>query len=669
MTTRLRLLVAAAGAALATLTLPAQAQTCFQKVGGVPGAYGQPPDWWSVGASPLGSMTNTFVDDPRWQGSTAVSHIGDAGRFRVLIDKVGTQRYLVASFRVKADASGNGDRLYFGVWDETTNRGNVFSLTKNIGSAATSTAGETYASSGFSGRFYNRIGAAGNTWGLNNAGASIPPPLPDWLKNDTRVDVFCPGGTCSEWAFRVRIPIDPAADVAVDNPTGVKITTGGVFRFWYQMQEESAVNTAVLYGWPSGLPVAEDVASPTCTGIPPYCFPDPLDATNPWLRVTDGATCDGDIALQPGQIYANTPGSITVNLTGANHFHARPLNNTTGVQPGNAVKATYRLANWGSTLFDSPEWTPICTDVVGTAGSIAAGSQFDIDCSYTVPDSCPYKPAGDPCGATAGTKNVDQCILVDLGSAPGSGPYFFSPQSAWQNMLFNGASTVKKVAHLDMRGQKPLPAPAPNRDLYVYIATNNLPAKRSPKDPPIDLQRLSGQAREQLAKLKIQLPEVGGIGKVAAAAIAEAFGRGALSFEDVSALMPTYAAYVWYDTGKTMQGSGGAMLKRLEPQPGFGTFLWHDGDLHGWRHQFEGSTITEIAPSYFRISAPTDGVVKANVTISACERENCDDLKPPTQPPTQPPTTPPTHESGWKLWLLLIVLLFLLMFLLRKKKP
>jgi hypothetical protein len=679
MKTRLWWLTAAAGAAATFLSSVASALPCFQSVGGVPGAYGQPPDWWTP-TPVLGSLTESYVEDPRWQGSTAFSSVSDLARARVMIQTVGSDRFLVLAVRVKADASGDTDRLYLGFWDDTSHLGNVFSVTKQISSSsATATAGVTYASGGFTGTFYSRTSATNNTWGLNNNAGTTIPPLPDWLKNETRVDTLCPGGTCDQWDFRLRIPIKSAsaagaaADVTSDNPAGIRITPGGDFRFWYQIQSSTALNTAVLYTMPAGTGLAEselEDASTTCTSITGICFPDPLDGTTPWFQMHDGGSCVGDISLNADQIYANSPGSITVNLGAGsqpNHFHARPTNNTTSNKSGDGIRGTFRLANWGSALFDSPAWEKICTDVVGNSGTITPTSQYDIDCSYTVSDPCPYKAVGDGCGT--GTKNPDQCVLVDLSAAPTSGPFFFSPQSAWQNMLFNGASTVKKVATLDTRGELALPAPQPKRDLYVYIHTQNLPEKRSPKDPPLDPKKLTGQVREQLAKLNIRLPEVGSIGKDAAAQIASAYARGALSFEEVSALMPTYAAYVFYDTGKTVDGKGGVKLKRLEPQPGFGMFLWHDGDLNGWRHKFGDSTITELAPNYYKVSAPTDGVVDVPVTVTACEKPDCSDARPPG--PTTPPgtVTPPPPKHHW-LWLLLfIVAVVILIVLLRPKKP
>jgi hypothetical protein len=352
-----------------------------------------------------------------------------------------------------------------------------------------------------------------------------------------------------------------------------------------------------------------------------------------------------------------------VNLSTPNHFHATPKNNTTTSQPGNGIRATFRLANWGSALFDSPAWQPICSDVVGAAGSVATNGLFDTDCTYSVPDPCAFKPATDPCGPTHGTRNPDQCVLVDLSSASGGGPYQFSPQIAWQNMSFTGASTVQKVADLDTRGLPALPAPAPNRDLYVYVSAGNMPAVRSPEAPAIDFEKFP-RAREVLAKLQIDVPRAGSLGKAAAGAIARAFAAGQLTGEDVAALLPTYVANVWYDTGKTLIGSGGTPLKILAPQPSFGMFLFHDGALYGWRHRFEGSTITELAPNYYRVSAPTEGVVHVTTTVTACEHADCKDATPTSGPP-QPP---PGNFWQWFRWVLLVLLLVLILIWLARRK-
>jgi hypothetical protein len=595
------------------------AQICFQKVGGVPGAYGQPPDWWTAGTTPLGSATGRFVDDPRWQGASGYSHIGDVGNFKVLVETVGTARFLVMAWHVRADPSNANHRLYAGFWDESSAQGNVLELQKAV-TTATPVSGASYdghngtPSGGFSGRYYHKVGPGG--WVLNNIGGLVPPPLPTWVKNDTRIDLFCTGTTCDEWAIRMRVPIDPAADVTANDPTGVKITASGVYRFWYQIQDGLSLGTVALYSWPDGTSVASDTSS-SCSLVPPNCFPDPMDPTVPWNRVQDGgATCNGDIGLQPGGIYANTSGSIQVNLTGPNTFHAQPTNFTSTVQPGNAIKANFRIANWGSAVGVSPDWLPICTDQLGTAGAIASLARFDISCTWTVPNPCDFKPAGDPCGSSAGSRTTDQCLLVDLASAPLNGPYLFSPQSAWQNMMFTGASRIVKTATLDIKALPAIPGGGPDRDLYVYVQTRNMPTNVAASQPTPGVAGLSAAAQERLSKL--QLPKTGTIGSKEAARIAAAASAGQLSFDDVQAIMPTYVAYVWHDTGKK-SGS----MKLLEPQPSFGMFTWHDGGLNGWRHGFEGKDITQIAPNFYKVSVPENSSVRVSVVVTACQWPLC----------------------------------------------
>jgi hypothetical protein len=555
---------------------------------------------------------------------------------------VGTSRYLVMAWRMQADASNGAHRLYFGFWDETSSKGNLFRIDKAV-TTATPVAGGQYTTGGYTGAFFHKDGAG--PWTLNNTGGTIPPPLPAWLKTQARVDLFChpdpmPGNPdiCDEWGFRVRVPIDGAADVASDNPAGVKITTGGVYRFWYQSQNFLTLGTLAPYSWPE-TPVATE--GPLCPSIPAYCFPNPEDVTVPWTRVQDGTTCTGDIGLAPSGMYVNTAGSNQVGLSGSNEFHAKPTNYMTAGVQNTSVKATFRIANWGSSIGSSPEWLPICTDQVGSAAVVGAGAQFDIPCSWTVPDPCAFKPAGDPCGASAGTRTVDQCLLVSLDSAGGGGPYFFSPDSAYRNMMFTGASRIEKTAMLDTKGLAPLAGGGTRRDLYVYVRTSNMPSRMGPSRPNPDLGRLPKPRQEALARL--QLPKTGPVGQEDAKRIAAAAAAGQLSFDEVQALMPTYVAYVWHDTGKTI-GAGPGVLKVLGAQPAFGIFAWHDGGLNGWKSSFSGSDITQIGRNLYKVSAPEGGTIRVQVRITACEWPICADH----------------YLSHW--WLILISLILLLLF-------
>lgn len=630
MTLRQKCMVVLVACLVLFVPLRVRAQICFQKVGGVPGAYGQPPDWWTAGSTPLGSATGRFIDDPRWQGASGYSHLGDSANFKVLVETEGSARFLVMAWHIRVDLPNSADRLYVGFWDEASAQGNIFRIDKAI-TTATPVSGASYGghngtpSGGFSGQFYNRV--ATGAWGLNYSGSPPPavPPLPTWLINDTRIDVFCPSGTCNEWALRMRIPIDPAADVTANDPTGVKITADGVFRFWYQIQAHSTTGTtwATAYDWPEHVSFASET-NPPCMAAPPICFPDPTDATNPWNRVQDGAsgTCQGDIGLLPGSIYANTPGSIQVNLSTPNTFHAQPTNFTTDASgiAGDAIKANFRIANWGSAVGVSPDWLPICTDQVGATGTILPTQKFDIQCSWSVPNPCDFKPAGDPCGASAGSRTPDQCLLVDLSSAAGNPPRYFSPQSAWQNMMFTGASRIVKSATLDIKALPAIPGGDPNRDLYVYVQTRNMPAKLAAENGRVGVQQLPPNAKDRLTQL--ELPKVGTIGSKDAARIAAAAKAGRLSFDEVQAIMPTYIAYVWHDSGKKLK-LGPNTYPLLEPQPSFGMFTWHDGNINGWRYGFEGRNITELSPNFYKVSVPENGAVRVSVLVTACQWPLC----------------------------------------------
>src|SRR6185436_13148670 len=235
-------------------------------------------------------------------------------------------------------------------------------------------------------------------------------------------------------------------------------------------------------------------------------------------------------------------------------------------------------------------------------GAVTSGSKFDIVCGpWSVPDPCAFKPTGDPCGPTAGSRTPDQCMLVDLAVASTTNPpRNFSTQSAYRNMLFTGASKIVKQATLDTRG---LPAQAgggPLRDLYVYIQTANMPATIDNPPPPPEGDR--GQLRERLQRIQIEPPPKGRtIGSKEAARLQEAVSAGQLSLDDVAQVMPTYRAYVWYDTGRTLAAPGGGTAKVLEPQPSFGLFAWHDGDLTGWKHQLSAAGAVQIAPNLYKI--------------------------------------------------------------------
>jgi hypothetical protein len=69
-------------------------------------------------------------------------------------------------------------------------------------------------------------------------------------------------------------------------------------------------------------------------------------------------------------------------------------------------------------------------------------------------------------------------------------------------------------------------------------------------------------------------------------------------------------------------------VRVLEPQPSFGLFLAHDGDLEGWEHRFEGAQ--KIAEGLYKITADVDGVTKVTATIAP--KGELPGLRPPVTP-------------------------------------
>jgi hypothetical protein len=657
--------LSAALAALFGLAGPtAMAQVCFPPAGGVPGAGGGgPPDWWSAGAAPVGSTTSSFLDDPRWRGAASDDDL-EYERFQVIVDHEATTDYLVMSWEVNADATGAGDYLYFGLWDDTSGAGNVYRLTRNTATQTAVAGADFTTDNAYAGRIFKSAGALGSvTWSGTAAGP--PYPLPTWLTTDARVDVTCttpPSTGCDRWAFRVRAPIDPTANTTDATPTGLKITktsTGyGTFHFWYEIQDNTSLGTVSEYAMPSGLSTATEAG-----GIPPIQFPDPTNWKQ--AQIGSGSTCAGDILFDKSDVYVNSVGSTTLDLT-SNTFHATPLNNvpvaTRPSIPDGAITAKFRIANWGSAGFNSPEWLQTCTSTTGST-TIPSGSPFDLSCVWSGFDSCPYKPTGDPCGAEAGTKDPHQCVLVDLGLPSGSvDHFFFSPQSVFQNMNFDVNSKLVRNATIDIQGLGPAPAGGTTRDVYLYVHTSNMPARIEPQPAPPPATNDNGQdkgrgkpiviapARERFPFL--ELPATGPIGTKDSARIQAAVQAGKLTFAQVEQLMPTYIVYVWTDSGKKVKTAAGPQ-KILQAQPSFGLFLAHDGDLAGWTHQLTAAGAVQLAPNYFKISAPNNSKFGVTATIEPVGGGGAGPVGP--------------HLPRWLILLFLLLLLLLIFLRLRKK--
>jgi hypothetical protein len=617
-------------------TAPALADPfCLPPSSGVPGMSG-PPAWWA-GPSPL--------DDPRWRGAASYNHSGDYARFRALTDTIGTAKYLVLSWEVRADPdAAAGDKLYFGFYNDTgtpaTSTGNVFRITRTVG---TSTTGGGFAGN-LSGKSFYWTGTA---W----SAVTAVPDFPGWLTTDARVDVTCtspPATGCDAWAIRLRIPLSATGSFA-DPASGTGINLGANFRFWYEIKGTAGA-VAPTYNFPE-LILPADYADEDAVPLP--SFPD----TSKWNLLQPSLTppCVGGISIEASQITVTKvpaqAGDIPhqISVTRQNDFHAAPQNKTGGSLGGAAIQASFRIADWGSVLFSSPTWRTIpgCSAATGT-GSVAHLGFWDLKCSWNLagtPDACEYNVTPRPAGCTSPpTRNEHQCVLAELKTTPATGQaFFFSASSAYRNMDFVPASKFERVARLDIGGLAA--GPDPQRDVYVYVQARNMPAQIQPPAPQPDAATQGGG--DVGVRARAELPR-GQIGSKEAERIKQLLDAGQINYGDIEKVMPTYNVYVWYDTGRTTRPGGGGTAKVLQAMPGFGYFVFHDGQLTGWEHTLTGAGITPIGPNFYRIGVPHNGSVNVTTTIVAKDGG--------------------VTGSHWWLILLLILLALVVLFLVLKKK-
>src|SRR5205823_4670632 len=90
-------------------------------------------------------------------------------------------------------------------------------------------------------------------------------------------------------------------------------------------------------------------------------------------------------------------------------------------------------------------------------------------------------------------------------------------------------------------------------------------------------------------------------------------------FDDLARQVPTYNIHAYYDTGMR-RSKNSQILRVLAPMTSFGHFLEHTGSLHGWDHALSGPGLERIAPNFYRIPVPNDGVVTVTTRITALEQ-------------------------------------------------
>jgi hypothetical protein len=604
-------------AALAARPAAAAPPTCFPVGGG--GVPFQPglPDWWTGGAT---------YDDPRWIHSYGYSAGPES--VNVLLDTTGANKALVLRWHVTGDAGGaaSGDQVWVGFYNPTTTVGTVFQFTRD---ALANTSGGMVAAGVMSAHAWTQTGTAG--W----SSITVPPTI----SAQARLDAFCDTATlpvtCDEWIIRARIPTTAAAG-------GVDI--GDTFRMWFELDaDHGGTATTDVLKFPLGAATVDPTALP-------LTFPPPLGSggSAAWTSIDDtgAATCAPGVDLQSEDITVdNALGSgTTIDINSPNAFHGRPNNATASTYAGNAIQARLRIADWGSSLGANPQWDPVpdpsCAAATGPSASmVGPGAQFNLQCSWTLTPGqrCDY---GHDAGCTpdaSGFRFPHQCIIADLTSPSVVVP--FSTSSAWNNFDFDHASKLERLARIDIGALTP-------RDVYVYVQTNNMPAKFEEAPPATGdpngqgrppSRTLSPAAKERMGALAGGLVP-GRVTEEQSRALQALVASGKLRYSDVAKVMPTYTAYVWNDSGTTVKTQTGT-AKLLSPQPAFTLFVSHDGALDGWKHALagaNGATVNEIAPNFYRIAVTHEGHVDVVTSIEALG---------PSHPPGQ----------SWLIWLIMLV--------------
>jgi outer membrane protein with beta-barrel domain len=612
-TTILLLALAAAAPALA------QTDVCIPEAFGVPALSG-PPNWWDSGLPAPQHWPRP--DDPRWRGAfvhlpmpgaAATEHV----TFRAL--RTATDLYLLWHVTVDPVLDSN-DQLWVAFSPNTPGEEDI--LINVVPFNAANTNVPAVAGDPLPPPFGVSVATR-----IQPAAFAAPPSLPHWIDpgnaaNHTRVFRSTANNS---WAILMEVPIDPDFD------DGIGLAND--FSMWFEVQVSHTVPNMVPYAFPAALSFDEVAVSTDDTGFQVtrrnVVPPNPACLLGVSLAVADVGTvapaavpCDPTDTLSSNIELKNAAGTAP----GSNVLCARPLNQTGGTIGNGTLDATFRTANWGT----QPDWNSVpdplntlwktVNTTAVTGAQITNGNKGALSFTWNlvangnvndVNNVCTFdpQPTGLGCGAVpaANRRMRHQCMLVELSGVPGLS---FSTSSVYRNMDFVGASTFKREAEVSVVGLAPPPTPEPQREVFLYVQTHNMPARVAgggqgdepgqeppppPPPPPDDAPGVAGAARPPLGEIPpLEQSEYGAL-------------------RDAN---PTYEVHAFHDTGRTTTVRG-TTYRILEPQTSFGYFVEHHGELEGWRHELIGAQ--QIAPDYYRIPVPEQGTARVTTVIEAIE--------------------------------------------------
>ena len=626
-----------AGMCLSAATVAAQ-NVCIPNAVGVPFLSG-PPNWFNA-ALPQPQFWPD-VDDPRWRGAFLRTFGGAAASEHVAYRALRDATSLYLQWNVTVDPQLDElDELWVAF---SPGPGQDDVLIQIVPFANSNT------------NVSPPVAAASVQVLTRTPGAAFAPlaAVPAWLQaatTQTRVMRVVGDG---RWAVLMRVPI-------VAPPNGINLAN--TFKMWSGTMVSHAAGV-VEYNYPEAVDLTNVLASTNNTG-----WSDvrrdvaPTDAS--CIRGVSIVSSDIGTEANGTQCTAAGPLSTSINLTlpgpvlGSTTLCARPLNETGGNIPANDIQATFRNANWGTqptaAQAITTAWTRVnSTPATNTAaiGNNAKGAlEFDWLMTRndgTVNDVCTFtpQPNGIVCNPLPPVPRwIHQCMLVELGGAPG---ITFPVSSVAQNMNFVSASRFEREAEVSVRGLQPAPGAPPQRDVYLYVQTNNMPAQVNgnprprarptpnpssggffapkpgggsggastskpggtpapkPGAPPAKPVPPAGPSVVRDATVSVnQSPDV------------EIEPLPKSQYEQLRETAPTYQVHGFHDTGRTITLRG-RPFKVLEPQSSFGYFVDHTGTLLGWRHELEGAE--KIAPNYYHLGVDNGGAARVTTIIEAID--------------------------------------------------
>ena len=335
-----------------------------------------------------------------------------------------------------------------------------------------------------------------------------------------------PDLVANTWAVNVTY------DTAAGSPLGTELG-GPVTRVWYQVARYEP-------GFPDALLTAREKWPLTSDGWDEVSLTNDVTKWAPLHLGTTDPACPGGIDITPEAIgtapdVAGMPGTTVTWGAGAeNTFEAYPSYTGSGVTPSaGVIKASFRIADWGSTIGDSnTSWKNILP---------APGT---VDCDATGKILWPCGGAsGVACPTLTGTSPLsDQCMLVQLfvGSGPAATSVHFLRDSARRNLRFVHLSRFEDKARISVEGLAPL-AGTTDRDVYIYVKTHNMPATTTNRKPPPDLKTVLNPPPSQPTKDNTRAGAAGQPGVTPTYPVP--------FFDRVSSALPTYEVHVYHTTG------------------------------------------------------------------------------------------------------------------------